>query len=53
MDSMEHMINWCWLGISRKFGEKKIKNNLVEIVHKISTLHIHIRGADCFQSFSL
>ena len=27
--------------------------NVVEIVHKISTLHIHIRGTDCLQSFSL
>ena len=29
------------------------KNNVMEIVHKMSTLHIHIRGTDCLQSFSL
>ena len=27
--------------------------NVVGIVNKISTLHIHIRGTDCLQSFSL
>ena len=29
------------------------KNNVVEIVRKISTLHINIRGTDCLQSFSI
>ena len=34
------------------FGFFKIfffKNNVVEIVHRMSTLHIHIRGLDCIQ----
>ena len=57
MDSMEHMINWRWVVISRIFCDLfryfYFKNNVVEIVHKISTLHIHIRGTDCLQSFSL
>ena len=29
------------------------KNNVVGIVREISTLHIHVRGTDCLQSFSL
>ena len=28
------------------------KNDVVEIVNKMSTLHIHIRGPDCIQAFS-
>ena len=28
-------------------------NNMVEIVHEMSTLHIHIRGTECIQVFSL
>ena len=27
------------------------KNNVMEIVHKMSTFHIHIRGPDCIQAF--
>ena len=27
------------------------KNNVVEIVNKMSTLHIHIRDPDCIQAF--
>ena len=27
----------------------KFTNNVVEIVHTISTLHIHIRDTDCLQ----
>ena len=37
-----------------------LKNNVMEIAHKISTLHIHIstlhihiRGTDCVPAFSL
>ena len=29
------------------------KNNVVEIVNKMSTLHIHICGPDCIHAFSL
>ena len=28
------------------------KSNVVEIVHRMSTLHIHICGPDCIQAFS-
>ena len=28
------------------------KNSVVEIVHRMSTLHIHIRGPDCIHAFS-
>ena len=56
MDSMEHMINWLWLEISRIFYDICIhffNNSVVDIVDKMSTLHMHIRGTDCIQSFSL
>ena len=44
MELMEHRINWNNL--------EKFKN-VVKIVHKMSTLHIHIRCTDYIQSFSL
>ena len=57
MNSMEHLINWSWLGISGIFCDILrhffLKNNVVEIVHKMSALHIHIRGTNCIQSFSI
>ena len=27
------------------------RNNVIEIVHKMYTFHIHIRGPDCIQAF--
>ena len=43
IDSMEHRINW--LGISKMFCDLFrifFKNNVVEIVNKMSTLDIHM-----------
>ena len=34
------------------FLDSFFKNNVVEIVHRMSTLHIHIHGPDCIQAFS-
>ena len=56
MDSMEHRINWWWLGISMIFCDlfrHFFKNNVVEIVNKMSTLHILICVPVCIQVFSL
>ena len=55
---MEHRINSIF---ARKFKDMFViildifflRTHMVGIVHKISTLHIHIRGTDCLQSFSL
>ena len=39
--------------ILRYFRYFVFKNNVVGIVREISTLHVHVRGTDCLQSFSL
>ena len=55
MDSMEHRMNCLRLRISMIFHDLFsyfLKNNVVEIVNKIYTLHIHIRGTDCIQACS-
>ena len=54
MDSIGHMINCSkFQGYFVIILDIFFKNNVVGIVHKISILHIHIRGTDCLQSFSL
>ena len=53
MDSIEHRINWRWLDISWSFETFFFKSNVVEIVHKMSTLHIHICRPDCIHAFTL
>ena len=56
MDSIEHrIIDNCseFQGYFVTILDIFFKNNVVGIVHKISTLHIHIRGTDGLQSFSL
>ena len=53
MDSMEHRITWCYLGYFVIFLYIFFKNNEVEIVHKMSILHIHIHDTNYIQSFLL
>ena len=62
-----YTLNWPWIrwntGLIGDISEFRgyfvifldffFKNNVVEIVHKMFTLHIHIRGTNCIQSLSL